>query len=142
RSRSFAPELPALTVRVPSEAQTIQAAIDSVTAGGGGVVEIIDSGRYPETLGIDIGPGIALEVRAADEVQPTIELPSAWTVRGGVGSRVFINGLRVLGDRIVVRGSTNHVAELRIVHCTLVPGRAIDSRRRPVQPGASSIGIG
>jgi len=142
RSSTFAAGLPALRVRVPDDSATIQGAIAAVAAGGGGVVEITDSGRYAEALSIDIGDDTALEVRAADEVQPTIELPGPWTVRGGRRSRVFINGLRVLGDRLVVRGAANQLAELHVAHCTFVPGRRLDWQGRALQPGASSLAIG
>lgn len=127
-------------VRVPTDVATIQAGIDAVV-GTGGVVEIEDNGRYTEALSIDVAAGASIEVRAANETRPTIELTAEWRLRGGAGSRIFLNGLLVLGDRLVARGAANQLAELHVRHCTLVPGLRIDASRAPASPGASSVRV-
>jgi hypothetical protein len=140
RAASFA-TVSGPTVRVPSGFPTIQAALDDISAQGGGIVEIEDSGRYTEALGVDLGPGVAIEIRAANRQRPCVELKAPWTIRGDPASRVFLNGLLIVGDRLAVRGNTNKLAELHIDHCTLVPGLRIAFDRTPESPGASSVRV-
>ena len=141
RATSFATGVTGLVVSVPDDHATIQGAIDDATAQGGGTVEIRNSGRYREALHIDIPAGASLEVRAADEVRPTVELTAEWTVKGGAGSRVYLNGLLVAGHRLLVPAGSNALAELHVSHCTFVPGRSLRPDGTPAQPGASSIAV-
>ena len=142
RAASFLSPSPGPVVGVPDDQPTIQGAIDAAVAAGGGVVEIRDSGRYAEALAIDLPANATLEVRAANGVRPQIIIPSPWTVRGAEGSRALINGLLIIGERIVVRGAANRLAALTLSHCTLVPGRSLNSDGSPSVPGASSVSIG
>jgi hypothetical protein len=141
RAASFTTTISGPTARVPSGFASVQAAIDSVTAQGGGIVEIQDSGRYAEALSIDLPAEVSIAIRAANGLRPSIELPAPWTIRGDAGSRVFLNGLLVIGDRLVVRGPTNKLSELHLDHCTLVPGFRIAPDRTPLSPGASSVRV-
>ncbi|HJP89020.1 MAG TPA: hypothetical protein VJ850_08305 [Candidatus Limnocylindrales bacterium] len=141
RFASFAAPAAQVLVRVPDDVATIQGAIDAVTAQGGGVVEVRDSRRYAETLAVDLPADATLEIRAANQVRPLVDLSAPWTVRGATGSRLTLNGLLVAGDRIVVRGSTNRLGALTIAHCSLVPGRRLTPRGEPVAPGASSVAV-
>jgi hypothetical protein len=90
RSASFT-DLPNLTtVRVSGAGANIQAAINSVSTTGG-VVEITDSGIYPNPgvtsaapliLNVNLSPGVTVELRAADGCRPTLILGADMTVTG------------------------------------------------------------
>ena len=68
-------------LRVPDrDHPTIQSALDDLPATGG-IVEIVDNGRYEEALAIAAGPGAAIELRAADECFPHLRLPADLEVR-------------------------------------------------------------
>lgn len=127
-------------LRVPSVAHpTIQSALDALPAMGG-IVEILDNGRYEEALAIDIGPGAAVELRAADECFPHLRLPVDLTVRGGDDSSVALDGLLISRGGIVVPdGGGNALRRLTLRHCTLVPGRELNAAGDPTQPGEPSI---
>ena len=92
------PLLTRRVVRVPDDQATIQAALDAL--GGHGVVEITDSGRYEETLTINVpGRRRASRCASANGRRPSLVLtgprrPSA----GGSDSEFVLNGLLVSGD--------------------------------------------
>jgi hypothetical protein len=65
RVASFAStEAPPQLLRVPNDFPTIAAALTAL--GGAGVVEITDSGRYEETLNINVNANARVELRAAN----------------------------------------------------------------------------
>ena len=70
---------------------TIQSALDALPATGG-IVEIVDNGRYEEALAIAVAPGAAIELRAADECFPHLRLPADLEVRGGADASVTLDG--------------------------------------------------
>jgi hypothetical protein len=132
-------------VRVPDDFSTVQDALNAL--GGAGVVEITDNGRYEESLDIAVAVDAAIELRAANERNPHLALTGPVTVTGGAGSRFSINGCLVSGDRLRVPaesspGVANELGRLDIAHCTLVPGRSLDSAGQPVTPGAVSLAVG
>ena len=101
---------------VPAQHATIQAALDAVKAGG--VVEISDSGRYHETLVINVDAGKRIELRAANENRPTLVPGGDIVITGAVGSEVTLSGLLLSGGAVRVSGG---LQKLRLLHCTLVP---------------------
>jgi hypothetical protein len=124
---------------------TIQAALTALE--GAGVVEIIDSGRYQETLTVNISDNSGIELRAANRRNPHLALGGALSITGGTGSRFSLNGCLVSGDQLVVpaeisAGVANQLSLLEIVHSTLVPGRTLDAVGSPVTPGAVSLSVG
>lgn len=119
RASSFSPGLvPVVGVTQP---EPIQAALDTVTAGG--AVEISDSGRHAGGWTLQADPGAHIELRAANGAFPAVTGPAPCVVDAGADADVSLNGLLFVGTPLVIRGSPRRV---RIVHCTLVPGSLRD----------------
>jgi len=144
RSNSFARLDRGHLIRVPTEQPTIQDAL-ALLAGASGVVEIVDSGRYLDTgaglaaLTLAAGSDETIELRAAEGRRPTLVLTHPITVRGDARSHVRINGLLISGNAVAVPKTNNHLEDLAIVHCTLVPGRSLNAKGSPAAPGEPSI---
>jgi hypothetical protein len=102
--------------KVPAPHSTVQDALNQIQSGG--VTEISDSGRYNETLAINVNAGQRIELRAANSHRPTIVLGGDIVINGAVGSEVTLNGLLISGGAIRVTGA---LQMLRLRHCTLVP---------------------
>ena len=124
---------------VPADHPTIQAALDAIEALGGGVVEITDSGRYAETLAITAPAGKRIELRAADGCRPMLLLGGDLMLSGGGDAEIGLNGLLIAGAPL--RAGAGGLARLRITHCTLVPGLALNPDSSPQQPNAPSLVI-
>lgn len=127
---------------VPDDFSTIQAALDDLPAAGG-VVEVTDSGRYEETLSIDVAANASVEIRAANEHRPTLVLAGDLEVAGGDGAAATLNGLLIAGGGVDVPDTAgNELQHLTVRHCTLVPGRALGEDGTPQQPAAASLQVG
>lgn len=133
---------PATTlVRVPQDQATIQAALTAL--GGRGVVEITDSGRYEETLSIDVAAGETVEIRAANGHRPCLVLGQVMNLRGAAGSGVRLDGLLIAGDGLRVPAAANNaLARLELAHCTLVPGLSLAPDLAPQFPKDASLVAG
>lgn len=111
-------------VRVPTDAATIQDALDALNEGG--VVEIEDNEYYFETPAIDVPAGRKIELRSADERRAVVVASGNVLVFGGAGSELAVNGLVFTHGAIEVpaqkAGETNLLGVLRLRHCTLLPG--------------------
>lgn len=90
------------------------------------VIELADSGVYTEQITLELGPGQALELRAADGCRPIVrlldeepDLSDELTVIAGPGSRLVLDGLLIAHRGVRVIGAP-HALVLR--HTTLVPG--------------------
>jgi hypothetical protein len=116
----------------------IQNALDAVV--NGGVVEIGDSGRYVETLSINVNTGKRLELRAANEHRPTVVLEGDIEITGGAGAEVTLNGLLITGGKVSVPASEgNQLQRLRLRHCTLVPGISLNINGEPEYTNEPSL---
>ena len=142
RASAFDPVL--TTVEPVSGSQSIQTALDNLA--GEGIVEIGDSGRYPETLSIVVNAGQRIELRAANEHFPLIQLDSDLVISGleptsenDEGGVVTLDGLLIAGGSIVIPASNNGLRRLHLRHCTLVPGINLDQGGAPVSPDIPSI---
>lgn len=124
-------------VHVITSPTTVQSGLDAAKSGG--AVQITDNGRYAETPAIQVDAGARLELRAANEQRPLIALGGDWVVTGGAGSVVTLNGLVITGGALRVPSSNNQLSRLRLVHCTLVPGRALDVTGMPTARQAASL---
>jgi hypothetical protein len=102
--------------KVPAPNVKLQDALDKVNTGG--VVEISDSGRYNETLAINVNAKQRIELRAANEHRPTVILGGDLIINGAAESEVTLNGLLINGGTICVTGG---LQTLRLRHCTIVP---------------------
>jgi hypothetical protein len=105
-------------------------------------------------LAADLPARTTLELRAADGARPTLLLADELAVTGGDSSTFVLNGLVVAAG--MAPGSPTPAAlvhlpatrpdaspstlgALRLTHCTLVPGWALDPDGTPVQPGAPAL---
>ena len=121
-----------------TQGQSLQTALTAAQAGG--IVEIGDSGRYPETLTLTIPAAAKVEVRAANEHRPTVVLGGDWTISLAPGSELTLNGLLITGGRVRVTAAGGVGARiLRLRHCTLVPGLALTREGEPLSPAESSL---
>lgn len=104
------------------------------------VVEVLDGRRYAETLSIAAGAR-RVTLRAADGVRPTLVLGGPLAVSGQPEGAVTLDGLLVIGDGVEVAdpGSASGLGTLRVRHCTLVPGRALNPDGTPVSPALPSL---
>jgi hypothetical protein len=124
-------------VRVPDDEATIAAALTAIA--GDGVIEVTDSSRYQETLAVDVVADGSVEIRAANGRRPVLDL-GGLTVTGAANSACTLNGLLVTGAPLEVPDAGgNALARLRIAHCTLVPGMALDPAGAPLQPDAPNL---
>jgi hypothetical protein len=140
RATTFAESPSVAPLRVPQDHPTIQAAL--IALGGQGVVEITDSGRYEETLSIDVTASQRIELRARNGHRPTLILGGEMTLTGGLEGEIILNGLLIAGNGLnVVDDGSNRLRRLTLRHCTLVPGHALNPDGSPATPGAESLRI-
>jgi len=126
-------------VRVPLDEDTLAAAL--VAVGGNGVIEVADNRRYSEALDIVVDAEGAIEIRAADGYRPHLEL-SQLTIRGGENAACMLNGLLISGAPLVVPAADNGLAQLTLLHCTLVPGLTLDPYGEPGSSTEASLQLG
>jgi hypothetical protein len=119
------------------------------------VIEITDSGAYTESLLLTLAAGESLQIRAANRKRPVLRLldqvadrPDGISISGGAGSRFVLDGLLVTGRGVRVSGpetqDDNHappadLCDVRIRHCTLVPGWGLQCDCEPRGPDDPSI---
>jgi hypothetical protein len=136
RRKSFAV---AGSVTTVMQGQSLQTALNGTTAGG--IVEIGDSGRYEETLTIAVDDAAKLEVRAANEHRPTLVLGGDLEIELNPGAELTLNGLLIANARlrVVGVGADDRPRQLRLRHCTLVPGLELTRTGEPVSPDNPSL---
>ena len=124
-------------VQVPGDHPTLTAALTAIA--GEGVIEITDSSRYSETLTINVAAERSVEIRAQDGRRPVLDL-GGLTITGGENSLCTLNGLLITGAPLVVPDAGgNALAQLTLLHCTLVPGLGLLADGSPAQPTESSL---
>jgi hypothetical protein len=128
---------------VPETHNSIQGAIDATA--GNGVVEIVGSGRYQESIKIAAAKDARLEVRAANSSRPAVVLTGELVISGEDSGEVTLNGLLITGARIrvpqQVNGTPNKLQRLSLRHCTLVPGIELNPDGTPQQGGTPNLVI-
>ncbi len=125
-------------VATVTQGQSLQAALTAAQAGG--IVEISDSGRYEETLTVNVAAAAKVEVRAASEHRPTIVLSGDWTITLEPSAELTLNGLLITGGRVRVAAAGGSGARiLRLRHCTLVPGLSLTRDGEPLSSAAASL---
>ena len=107
------------------------------------IIEIVDSDVYGAPVDITVGEGESLQLRARPGARPVIRIldthvdkREALTVKGA--GCFALEGLLIEGRGVEVRGD---IRELRIRHCTLVPGWALDGDCNPQHGGEASLRI-
>jgi hypothetical protein len=113
---------------------SIQSAVDNLGSEGG-VVEILNSGRYAETLTVN-ATGKHVTIRAADKRRPTVVLGADLSISGGPNDDVQLDGLLISGGALKVAGQ---LGRLRLAHCTLVPGIELSSNGTPAHAATPSL---
>jgi hypothetical protein len=103
----------------------------------GGTVEILNSGRYAETPGID-ATGKLVTLRAGDKRRPIVVLGADLVITGGANDEVVLDGLLIAGGGLIVDGG---LGRLVLRHCTLVPGIRLLADGEPELPGAPSLTV-
>lgn len=109
-----------------------------------GVITVLDSATYAESLLVALAAGRSLVIQAADGQRPLLRLqtaggaPAALIVTGANGDRtaLTLNGLWIEGGISVQTGS---LELLRVLHCTLIPGWRIDATGVALLPAQPSI---
>ena len=138
--------LPFPDTATPARYTTLQDALTFAAANmppaGELAVEIVDSRTYPlNTPGspsfvVGVPAGCTLELRARDGHRPTLQLTTEMTVTGGFNSTFQLNGLLLAfapALNLPIPAALIHapndgasqLAQLTLVHCTLVPGLAL-----------------
>ncbi len=116
----------------------LQPALAATTRGD--VIQISDNARYEETLSLVVKSGEKIELRATNEQRPTLVLPADFVISGGdENAEVTLNGFLITGGGLRV---TAKLAHLRLRHCTLVPGLALDEEGSPLQGDTPSLVVG
>jgi len=119
------------------------------------IVELAESGVYEGRVALDLEPGEAIQIRAADRTRPVLRLldyqasrSDALTIGGRRGSRAVLDGIIVVGRGIEVQGAPpddaerapdDDLCELVLRHCTLVPGWTLHCDCDPRRPGEPSL---
>jgi hypothetical protein len=120
------------------QGDSLQNAFNSVADGG--VVEIADSGRYPETPTFVTNATAKIELRAANEHRPVWFLSGDLNVELNAGVELTLNGFLIAGGALrVAPGSGSGPRLLRLRHCTFVPGQGLTRAGDPLSPGAPSL---
>jgi hypothetical protein len=142
----------------PARYSSLQDALNFAAANldgeGIAVIEIRDSATYYELLSlplqVSVPAGATIELRAADGSRPALILGTEISVSGGARSTFSINGLviafappapsigRPPALLHIPGNGTNQLVNLRLTHCTLVPGWALTSTGEP-QPLYSGL---
>lgn len=121
---------------------TIAAALTTLGTRSG-VIEIDDNGRYSEDFGVKLLPGQKVEIRGRNGARPLLNPLATIAVEGGRDSELTLNGLLIEGSLSVPKldagGDPNHLAHLRLRHCTVVPGVHLDRAGNPAFPGNPAI---
>ncbi len=107
--------------------------------GGTGTFLLQQSSHYRMGERIAVPDDGLLRIVAADGRFPTVRLPAVFTLVLGRNARVELNGLRLHGGLVRVEGDGEAPGELRLLDCTLVPGRSLGRDGAPAQPGAPSL---
>lgn len=109
-------------VEVPSASGSVQTALTAVASGG--AVQFPSSATWAETPSVALAANAVVELRAADQTRPVLQLSGELKISGATGSELTLNGLVISGGALHLAATANGQGPdtLRLVHCTLVPG--------------------
>jgi hypothetical protein len=113
-------------------------------AEGDAVITIADSATYAGEIDVELAEGRRLTIQAANGARPVLRCGGArgdLVLRPPAGQQntsVTLNGLLIEGGVRVENGS---LELLRVVHCTLIPGRRLGGDGRPLEPNRPSVTV-
>lgn len=132
--------------------QTINQALDQWSEDGprDAVIQIEDSHSYTEKIAIELVAGQRLELRAANCARPVIQLidyrdnmPDSLRIagpehvkKGQRSARVLLDGLLIGGRSVEIEGK---LGEVKLRHCTLVPGWSLGRHCEPESENEPSL---
>lgn len=124
---------------------SIQEALDAI-ATDGGIVEVRSNDVFAAPTGIDLGPGVAVSLRAGDGYRPILRAADSTEplrISGASGARVDLNGLTIEGApvRVEENGDGVSLQSVELAHTTLIPGLSFQADGSPEVPGAVSLEI-
>lgn len=88
---------------------------------GAGAVEVSSNARFDESLAITVPDGASFELRGATLTRPVLALDADLDITIGDDATLTLNGFVIAGYGLHVLATSGR-GELRLVHCTLVPG--------------------
>jgi len=116
---------------------TLDTAIATRPAAARTVIRIDDSASYDITTNITLAANESLTIEAADGWRPHLRMPggSVAILTTGTGASLTLGGLLVEGG-LNVDGDLDI---LRVLHCTLVPGRSVEQEKFAPPTGPSIV---
>ena len=122
------------------------------------VIEIADSKVYTEVIDVALLTNETFQLRAANGARPilrfldyTTDRPDPFRIAGQAGSRFTLDGLLIAGRGLLISDlessaddeepPSEDLCEVRIRHCTLVPGWSLEHDCEPRHPNEPSIEI-
>lgn len=120
-------------------------------------VEIAGSGIVTAgPLTLHLPAGTTLEVRAAEGARPTLLLDGEISITGDASSTLLLHGLLIAGatalapatpapialvhaPMLKADGTYSRLGQLKITHCTLVPGWSVTPHGEPVFPNQATL---
>jgi hypothetical protein len=110
------------------------------------IITITDNGTYTGDITIEPLNDRWLAIQAEDGNRPTLRFVDAGSnlanlvITGGNSATAAftLNGLLIEGG---IHVEQNSLGQLRVIHCTLVPGRGLDERGVPQQPDRPSVTV-
>lgn len=123
------------------QSNTLAAALTFWASSGkpGVVLQMTDSRIYNEDIQIDIPAHTTLEIRAVDGEFPLIRLEKPFIIKGGTGSKLILNGLRIWRKPLIIGAGDLEAVEIK--HCTIAQGLQFDESSPPGAPGNISLKI-
>ena len=116
------------------------------------VLEITDSGAYRPPFRLEIPAGESLQIRAANGARPVLFIPEEYlerlddlSITLGSGAELVLDGLLIVNRSVTVRAAEGSApldpcrTRVKLRHCTLVPGWALDGNCRPLCPTEPSL---
>lgn len=118
---------------------SIHPALDAVKKDG--LLQIEDSCHYHDDgTALKINTNSKIEIRADNRKRPMLSLSKDWEITLDAGAELTLNGLLITGASLrVLAGKGEGSRTLRLRHCTLVPGIALERNGDPVSPEEPSL---
>ena len=103
------------------------------------VIQITDNATYDITTNITLAANESLIIQAANEVRPHLRMPNGsiaiLTAGAGATASLTLGGLLIEGA-LRIEGDLD---TLRVLHCTLVPGRSVEQEKLAPPTGPSIV---